>query len=1222
MHMKRFYTHAKHAWNPDQVFQNIKFKIVNSVVRTATGEIVSQIDNVEVPETWSQTAVDIYATKYIRKAGVPNKTIAVEEKDVPEWLQRRIPAGDAVIGKETSIKQTVNRLAGCWTYHGWINGYFENEADAQTFYDELRYMMIHQICAPNSPQWFNTGLHWAYGIKGQPGKQYHYDRDTGKIKQSTTAYEFPQVHACFILEIRDDLINKNGIMDSILQEACIFKYGSGAGANFSAIRGTNEKLSGGGYSSGLLSFLEVSNRSAGAIKSGGTTRRAAKMVIIDDDHPDVVEFIMWKIKAEAKVLSLVMGSEKIEKHINAITHACERYTGDKKDRMDPNMNLALKFALNDAVTSGIPQAYCEHIMHAFDSGIDIDWEVFNYDWNGEAYRIAGGQNSNNSIRISDKFMKAVKNDEDWHLIARTDKRIMKTLKARRLWDLICYGAWSCADPGVQYHDTIQSWHTCKASGQIRGSNPCSEYLFLDNTACNLASINLDKMLIYTDEGITKFNIEAFEYACNILTVVLDISVQMAQYPTYDFAERSLEFRTLGLGYCSMGSMFMSLGVAYDSDQSRAIASAISAIMTWSSYNCSAILAKKLGVFEKYAENKESFLNVMENMYAATYHDTDHYKGLNKQPTLYKLEKHFDYIGEAAQKVAKEALHNIKTHGIRNAQATVVAPTGTIGLVMDCGTTSIEPTFSLVSWKKLAGGGDMRILNRTVIDALHSLKYTEHQIDDISKYVFGHTDLAHAPHINNASLAKKGFTPEMLTKMNHALKNAYDIKHILNVGFFGEAVIKQHLKLDLNSSDNLLESLGWTQDQISQANIHCCGHLTIEGAPHIKEEHISIFDCASANGVGTRTISPEGHYKMLAAIQPFISGAASKTINIPSETNISEISKIYFQTWDLGIKCVALYRDHSKLSQVLYTTNFNKNEVKATSKDVHGHRYGMRLDNQAFYILTQENEQGLLTEIDIVMGKEGSSYRTLMDCFAQAISLGLKYNIPLSKYIDAFKNTAFEPAGFVRGYHGVDKALSPLDLLARVLEQEYVAKNKDTSISQFNLLSIDSICKSRRAQATIDGHDFKLVATEIEEAGQVRLAEVFFKMSKEGSAFCSLMSNFAKAISIALRARVPFEVIYKTFIGTQFAPYGFVIGDPYIRRAESIIDFAFQCLGRWYLPELHQRTTNIHDTTFEYSTEKNAHNEHGNTCSVCLGFNLKQNGSCFVCSDCGTTTGCS
>lgn len=1233
MHIKRFYTHAQDNWTSDSIYNNVKFKLADAIIRSSSGEIIQQIDNVEVPAEWSQSACDIYASKYIRKAGVPNKTQRIAEENVPVWLQKSIPANESVLGRETSIKQTINRLVGCWTYHGWLNGYFQSEEEAQIFFDEIRYMMINQICVPNSPQWFNTGLHWAYGITGRSGNQYHYDRILKQIAKSQNAYEHPQVHACFILEVLDDLINKNGIMDTAMTEASIFKYGSGAGANFSNIRGSNEKLSGGGQSSGLLSFLDVINKSAGAIKSGGTTRRAAKMVILDDDHPDLVEFIMWKVKEEAKVLSLAVGSEAIDRHVKNIVHSCQQYSGDESDKYDSNTNLALKIAIADAEQHGVPSSYCQHVIHALESGIPVNWEVFNLDWNGAGYRTVSGQNSNNSIRITDKFMHAVENDAEWHLIARTDGSIVKTLKARKLWDLICYSAWACADPGVQYNDTIQSWHTCKASGPIRGTNPCSEYVFLDNTACNLASINLDKMLTHTANNIL-FNTDAFQYVSNLWTLVLDISVTMAQYPTYDFAERSLQYRTLGLGYGSMGSMLMSLGIAYDSDEGRSVAASITAMLTLSVYNTSSHLAKTLGAFEKYEENKESMLNIIENMHHLVHNQAEKCKGLNTKPYLISLPESFKYLGQATKKLSEETFKNAKAHGVRNAQATVIAPTGTIGFIMDFSTWSIEPAFALVSWKKLAGGGDMRVLNNTVSDALHALKYTDAQIADMKHYISGHGNMKHAPHINNSTLKAKGFSDEMIDKMTHSLKSAYDIKHIINVNFFGQEILQKRCEININAGDILLEVLGFTAEQIHEANIYCCGHLSIEGAPHLKPEHINVFDCAMPNGVGSRFISPEGHYKMVAAVQPFISGAASKTVNLPEHITIDEISKIYFETWKYGIKCVSLYRNNSKLSQPMNTTNLNNKQSAKQNKEVSGKRYGMRIDNQAFYILTQDNEQGLLTEIDIVMGKEGSSYRTLMDCFAQAISLGLKYNIPLSKYVEAFKNTGFDPAGIVTGYPGIDRALSPLDLLARVLEKEYILKNKDTHMKTFDMLQIGSVCNTRKARAIIEGHEFKLFATEIIEAGQPRLAEVFFKMSKEGSAFCSLMSNFGKAISIALRARVPFEVIYNTFIGVQFAPYGYITGDPYIRRAESLIDYAFQCLGRWYLPNVRVQSSNL--STFDYSTEMSSkfadsgsktynssqNNASQNACSKCFSFSLKQNGSCLVCSNCGETTGCS
>lgn len=1243
MRIKRFYTQAG-----KDIFENIKFRRFDSVIRSSDGKVISELNSIEIPESWSQTAANIFAHKYIRKAGVPNHTVSVSEEDVPKWLQRQIPAEDATFGGETSVKQVVARIAGCWTYHGWKSSYFSTEEDALAFFDEMSYMMVNQIFAPNSPQWFNTGLHWLYGITGTGQGHYHYSTETKQIQKSTSAYAHPQVHACFILGVKDDLLNKNGIMDTFLQEATIFKYGSGAGANFSAIRGENEPLAGGGKSSGLMSFLKIGDVVGGVIKSGGTTRRAAKMVIIDDNHPDVEEFINWKVTEERKVLSLVLGSKNIGKHLQAIDKACKSWPGSEETRYDVSENLSLHLAIQNAMKAGIPSSYCYQVLHTLENELPLNWEEFTFDWNSNAYKTVAGQNSNNSIRVSDKFIEAVQKDEDWDLIGRVSGKPTKTVKAKDLWKQICYSAWACADPGLQFDDTIQSWHTCKNSGRIRGSNPCSEYLFLDNTACNLASINLDKMLISDNKGRLQFNQEAFAHAARLISLALEISVHMAQYPTDEFALKSFQFRTLGLGYASLGSMLMQLGMPYDSEEGRTLAATITSLLSWHAYNCSSDIAQELGTFEEYETNKESLLNVFHNMKQATDGSHTGYKNINIIPkSLQKQKNQFDTLIDHARALADTTYEKIKKHGVRNAQATVIAPTGTIGLVMDCGTTSLEPSFSLVAWKKLAGGGDMRILNPNVPIALQQLGYTDSQTEEIGKYIFGHGNIKEAPEINHKALKEKGFDDKMLDKVSESLKDAYHLEHIFNWHFFGKEYCENELKLHFpaNTDDpnnTLLRALGFNNSQINAANLYCCGHLSVEGAPYLKSEHLPVFDCAVANGTGQRFIQPLGHVRMLAATQPFTSGAASKTVNMPEYSTLQDISDTYMEAWRMGVKCVALYRDNSKFSQALNVTGFTKDEAPAAQATGKAYRYGMRLDDHAFYILTQENEDGSLAELEIVMGKEGSSFRILLDCFAQAISLGLKHHIPLRKYVEAFKNTTFEPSGFVAGYKGIDKAFSPLDLVARVLEKEYLPKEKQRSYT--NAIRLGSVCESKRIEVKIDGHTFKLHTGETSDHGQHKLAEVFFKMSKEGSAFCSLMSNFGKAISIALQAGVPFEVLYDTFIGTNFAPSGRVEGHTTIKRADSVIDFAFKCLGEWYLPDSHiaqrevtsfnplpTKENNVSDSTFDnLSAPKANDNTKSNSsdiksemaCPKCFLFSLKRNGTCFVCDNCGETTGCS
>ncbi|MGL5945728.1 MAG: vitamin B12-dependent ribonucleotide reductase, partial [Sediminibacterium sp.] len=764
----------------------------DSVIKNPTGEKVFEMNNVEVPKQWSQIATDILAQKYFRKAGVPQP--------------------DGSLGRETSVKQVAHRMAHCWRVWGERYGYFASEQDAQVFYEELVYSILNQACVPNSPQWFNTGLHEVYGITGKPQGHYYVDPVDSTLKKSTNAYERPQPHACFILSVSDDLVNEGGIMDLWTREARIFKYGSGVGTNFSQIRGSGEKLSGGGTSSGLMSFLKIGDRAAGAIKSGGTTRRAAKMVCLDLDHPEIMDFINWKVEEEKKVAALVS------------------------------------------------------------AGYDNSYE-------GEAYATVSGQNSNNSVRIPNEFFKVLADDGDWELKARTDGRVMKKIPAREVWDKIAYAAWRCADPGTQYDTTINEWHTCPKGGRINASNPCSEYMFLDNTACNLASVNLRK---FHNDDTNVFDVEGFEYTTRLWTTVLEISVLMAQFPSKEVAQLSYDYRTLGLGFANLGSVLMVSGIPYDSEEARGIAGAISAIMTGISYKTSAEMASFLGTFDKYEENKEDMLRVMRNHRAAAYDATDAYVGIDIKPQGIKAKYCPDYLLKAATRAWDDAVQLGEKYGYRNAQTTVIAPTGTIGLVMDCDTTGVEPDFALVKFKKLSGGGYFKIINQSVPQALKNLGYNETEAAAIEKYAVGAASFEGAPFINPETLAAKGFTTEEINKLNAAARSAFEIGFIFNRFTLGDACLQ---RLGFNESQysdwsfNLLEAIGFTEDEIDAANDYVCGTMTIEGAPYLKENHLPVFDCANKCGKkGERYIHAYGHIRMMAACQPFLSGAISKTIN--------------------------------------------------------------------------------------------------------------------------------------------------------------------------------------------------------------------------------------------------------------------------------------------------------------------------------------------------------
>ncbi len=979
-----------------------------SVIKNPSGEVVFQMDDVEVPKQWSQIATDILAQKYFRKAGVPK--------------------GDGTTGRETTVKQVAHRMAHCWRVWGEKYNYFASANDAQVFYDELVYCILNQACVPNSPQWFNTGLHEVYGITGKPQGHYYVDPKDSQLKKSTSAYERPQPHACFILSVDDDLVNEGGIMDLWVREARIFKYGSGVGTNFSSIRGEGEKLSGGGTSSGLMSFLKIGDRAAGAIKSGGTTRRAAKMVCLDLDHPEIMEFVTWKLKEEDKVAALIA------------------------------------------------------------AGYSSDYE-------GEAYRTVSGQNSNNSVRIPNSFFKVLDANGEWELKARSTGKTMKTVKAQELWDQINYAAWRCADPGTQYDTTINEWHTCPEGGPIRASNPCSEYMFLDNTACNLASVNLRR---FFNEDNNLFDVKGFEYTCRLWTVVLEISVLMAQFPSKEVAQLSYDYRTLGLGYANLGSMLMVSGIAYDSEQARGIAGAITAIMTGIAYKTSAEMAGFLGTFDRYQENKHHMLKVMHNHRAAAYDAMDAYEGIEIKPHGINAKYCPDYLLKSATKAWDDAVQLGEKNGYRNAQTTVIAPTGTIGLVMDCDTTGVEPDFALVKFKKLSGGGYFKIINQSVPQALRNLKYSEKEIEEIVNYAKGHATLKGAPFINEESLLAKGFLPAEIEKLNAAMASAFEIGFVFNVYTLGEACLQRLGFTAEQYSDfgwSLLEGLGYTDEQIDAANIYVCGTMTVEGAPYLKDEHLSVFDCANKCGqTGERYIHAHGHIRMMAAAQPFLSGAISKTINLPNEATVEEIADSYRLSWELGLKACALYRDGSKLSQPLSNKSDKKKKVTDESEEKEemqdavgestfvdmgkltidelleemnkrvqnsadtslkrqlamiverralpakrrGFTQKAKINGQALFLRTGEYNDGTLGEIFIDMAKEGATMRSMLNCFAIAISIGLQYGVPLEEYVEKFVFTRFEPAGRVE-HPNIKTTTSIIDFMFRSLAYEYLGR---------------------------------------------------------------------------------------------------------------------------------------------------------------------------------------
>ncbi|RPI16019.1 MAG: vitamin B12-dependent ribonucleotide reductase [Ignavibacteriae bacterium] len=1093
-------------------FEQIEFEKRTSVIRNPDGSIVFEMIDIVVPKQWSQVATDIIAQKYFRKAGIPKVLKKTEEEGVPNWLRastpdeeklKELPAEERYVS-ETDSRQVFHRLAGCWTYWGWKHKYFDTEQDAYNFYKELVYMLAMQMAAPNSPQWFNTGLNWAYGISGPSQGHFYVESETGELKQSEDAYTHPQPHACFIQSVTDDLVNEGGIMDLWVREARLFKYGSGTGSNFSNIRGTNEPLSGGGKSSGLMSFLKIGDRSAGAIKSGGTTRRAAKMVTLDLDHPDIEEYINWKVIEEQKVAALVSGSKLLNAHLNSIIKACHS-SHPENNGFDRKSNKLLAKAISDARKCFIPENYIERVIHLAKLGVkEIHIPVYDTDWTSEAYLTVSGQNSNNSIRATNEFMNSVKNDGDWNLYFRTElarakkeKRepvACKTIKARDLWEQVSYSAWACADPGIQFHTTINEWHTCPRGGDIKASNPCSEYMFIDDTACNLASLNLVK---FYDAETDRFDVERYRHASRLWTIVLEISVLMAQFPSKQIAKLSYEYRTLGLGYANLGAMLMLQGIPYDSSEALAITGALTAILHMHSYATSAEMAMELGTFLRYKENEQDMLRVLRNHRRAAYNaPQNEYEKLSIYPM--GINKKFcpDDLLEAAREDADRAIELGEKHGYRNAQVTVVAPTGTIGLVMDCDTTGVEPDFALVKFKKLAGGGYFKIINESVPFALKRLGYTANEINDIIKYTKGHGTLIGCPNINAQSLASKGFTKDVLSSIEKNLPSVFDINFAFNKWTLGVDFCKDVLGFKEDQLDdfnfNILRSLGFTKEEVEEANDYVCGTMTVEGAPHLKEMHYPIFDCANKCGKkGTRYILPEAHIKIMAAAQPFISGAISKTINLPNDATVEDMKRAYMLSWSLGTKANALYRDGSKLSQPLNSVSdddLSESEshelaemtksndiIRIAERIIHryiakrrklpfrrrGYTQKAKIGNHSVYLRTGEYENGQLGEIFIDMHREGAAFRSLMNCFAISISLGLQHGVPLEEFVDAFVYTRFEPNGIVIGNPNIKMTTSIIDYIFRELAVTYLGRNDLAHISQdteMRTSPIDAISK--------------------------------------------------------------------------------------------------------------------------------------------------------------------
>ncbi len=1558
----------------DDPFGGERFTPRTSRIVNPDGSLIFEAKDVLAPAAWSQVAVDVLAQKYFRRAGVPKALRRVPEDGVPAWLLRSeadevalgsVPRGEQ-FGGETDARQVFHRLAGTWTYWGFKHNYFSTEADARVYYDEMCAMLAKQIGAPNSPQWFNTGLHWAYGIEGPPQGHYYADPATGEVKRSANAYERPSPSACFIQSVSDDLVNEGGIMDLWVREARIYKFGAGSGSNFSAIRGAGEKLSGGGTSSGLMSFLRVGDRAAGAIKSGGTTRRAAKMVCLDLDHPDIEEFIGWKVREEQKVSDLVVGSLACKKHLNAIMAAARDVTLVDAGRFDPAVNGGLRRAIRAALAAGIPQANVQYALDFARQGYsELDIETFDVNWDSAAYGTVSGQNSNNSVRVPNAFFDVLDAGAAWELRARTDGRVAKSVPAAELWEHIGAAAWQCADPGVQFDTTINEWHTCPGDGRINASNPCvtgdtlvatadglfridalvgrsafvvgsdgrshfvnhifptgrkpvyelktasgyrleltgdhrvatldrgdvaardlqpddvlrlsgsrfgsahleedlafafglavgegcvatstgktrgqrglfvtmeaaeapalseavvavngavpvmesqkpghaaavamsipggvgfatgeqaviaqleryavldagkahkvlrdeaftldrssiaallrglftadgtvaeagdtigdvslrspsiellrqvqllllsfgikaklcddrrrrprladverrslritgssrlrfeseigfhpasakaaalhklnehalyaggpltdrvaglrligerdvfdltepdtahfvanglivhncSEYLFLDDTACNLSSVNLVKFL--TEDG--RFDAASFARACRTWTATLEISVLMAQFPSRVIAEKSYRYRTLGLGYANLGTLLMRLGLPYDSDEGFGWCGAITSLLTAAAYATSAELAQELGAFPGYDGNAAAMLRVMRNHRRAAYGDQAGYEDLAIPPVTHASTLFTQDTWALSRSLWDRALTVGGQHGFRNAQVSVLAPTGTIGLVLDCDTTGIEPDFALVKFKKLAGGGYFKIVNQSVDLALRRLGYTPEQIMAIEQFAKGTGTLDGAPHINRATLKARGFDEAALDRLERALESAFELSFVFNRFVLGDEFCKSVLGMDDAALTDwnfsiLRDALGFTPQQVDEASDTICGRMTLEGAPFLKEEHLAVFDCATPCGKhGSRFIRPLAHVDMMAAAQPFISGAISKTINLPQTATVADVKEAYRYAWQRMIKAVALYRDGSKLSQPLaasydiggnaaddepetpFQTPF-QTPIKIAERIVYryiakrrrmpdrrsGYTQKAIVGGHKVYLRTGEYRDGSLGEIFIDMHKEGAAFRSLMNNFAIAVSLGLQHGVPLEEYVEAFTFTRFEPNGPVVGHDNIKMATSIIDYIFRELAVSYLGRYELAQV-QPNM-SVDAMGPEPEYTAEEDaGVQYKTPEGAAVEA-HLHPTSTHLKPAQ------AVLTAHSSSPETELRNGAPAQTFPAAATSVQRA-VGTVMTADSVRVA----------MAKGYC---------------------------GDACGECGQFTLVRNGTCLKCDACGATSGCS
>lgn len=1063
-------------------FAGVTFKTVDVEICASDPAARVCLTDVEVPAHWSYEAAETFVRYYIRRAGVPVAVTRVREEGVPAWLARSVPDTAALMAlppearttHERSATQVFSRMAGMWTYWGFKAGYFDTEEDARAFHDETCALLARQVMAPNSPQWFNAGLHWAYGMTGPAQGHFYADMVDGKVHRSASAYERPQLHACFLHAVRDELVNEGGIMHLFEREVRSFKYGSGTGVNMSAIRASGESISSGAHAGGLQRFLAVGDKAARAIHSGGLPRRAGRTVVVDIDHPEVLEFIRWKGEEQYKAAALITGARVMRKYLSGVMAAIEQSTGE--GRLDPTTNPALKKAMDEARRALIPTSAIERVLAYARQGYrELHIPVYSAEKDSEVFFTVAAHQGRQAVRVTERFMQAAEDKHRFALRRRTDGGVSEQAEAGDVLDELAHAAWSAGEPTIHFADAIAVANTCPESGIIRASTPASEYFFLDDTACPLAALNL--LALSDSKGF--LDIPLFSHVVRITTLLLDISVGIAQYPSREMARRTVDTRPLGLGFANLGALIMRMGYAYDSDEARAVAASVAALMTGEAMLASAELAKELGAFAEFAKNRDAYLSLIQ-----------------KRREKLGVEATVDFnvlpqteLLDAVKRVWEVAQLKAEVYGARNAQLSCVPPTATIARVMDCETLGVTPVASLVRYAQQAGGHLRKKLSINVTYGLYARGYSREQVEEITRFVCGHGTLNGAPGIDHGLLRAKGFGEGQLRAVEEALADATDIHAAFDPWDLGEKFCREQLKLSdaqmYSAKFKVLSHLGFDDKAIAAANLYACGAQHLEQAPHLTAQDAAVFATNLPLAGGAPSVSAEAQIAMMAALQPFLTGGIAHTVTLPHETTTETCRELICKAWHAGLKSLSLYREGCALYEETAMEGMDAPVEEAlpivfrtarasvpasipqvaaelaqrflqSRRELPNRRGGFTqktsIGGHTMYLRTGEYEDGALGEIFLDMPDEHETYRALMQQFARAISLALQFGVPLNAFIEAFANGQFRPNGAVEGSELIEEASSILDYVFRELDASYKREAPASNVVELSRLS--------------------------------------------------------------------------------------------------------------------------------------------------------------------------